>query len=581
MTAAGTVPVLCTIPSFAPSSGAFPTPWGNQTVLDAAIIAWNEDIRTLALRKNVPLFDIWDIAGQAGAGNLVYQEEEDTPGYYIHFSVYGQELVAASLARFLSTEVAGSGTVGGPRALPIPYADPSIVYTLSSLTSHKDSITELEDTTSGLSDVYLRGDYRDLVASSSAAVAVFSFKFIGTGFALFGAMGDEGIITVEVDGNGGEDWDLCQVQDGGLQAIYWGACAWYRKLEEIEHTVTVSVKNSLHTSATNYRFRFLGAMIEGSMLRLLEEKIGLAQRRADANGCALEMTKSRGADTAANDADMIGQVRWLAKNDGTPKTVEAVARLIGNLIDASDGAETGQLQMRIMQSGAEMTAFTIGGATRPAEGVVIDPWGAIGVKYNGILAGTYDKGFIGAWSDTEDTASAKLKFQKSRAGGKPSNGDVLGLVTFESFNETTGAWEIAAFIAGTVPTASDAASTGAIGFATTFNGTFKYHTWMNGEQVLTCAATVTPNAQNGNVFGMALTANVTTMNVPSNAAPGSRFVFRFVQDSTPRTVTWASGYKWAGGDPTVSTGSGAVDVFEVYTPDGTTFYELGRAQNQS
>jgi len=55
-----------------------------------------------------------------------------------------------------------------------------------------------------------------------------------------------------------------------------------------------------------------------------------------------------------------------------------------------------------------------------------------------------------------------------------------------------------------------------------------------------------------------------------------------VQDTSPRTVAFAAGYKWAGGSaPTISAGSGAVDVIEVYTPDGTTFYERGRFQNQS
>jgi len=579
MLAADVVPILATIPSFAPST--FPTPWGNQTVLDAAIIAWNVEIQTLALRKSVPLFDIWGIVGQAGASNLYFQEESLTAGYYVHFSVNGQERVAADLARFLSIEVAGSGVVGGPRALPVRYADPEFVYSEASLTAYDDEIVELTDTTSGLNDIYMRGDYHVMEASAGGAILAITWKFIGTGFVLLGATGDEGIINVEVDSNGGEDWDLCEVQDGSLPLRYWGGVAWYRKLEEQEHTVTVTIKNTLHTSATNYRFRFLGAMIEGSMLRLLDEKTGLAQRRADANGCELIMTKSRGEDTAASANDMMGQILARAKNTGSPKTVEDLARLIFNCIASTDGAETGQFQFRMLADGGEAIALTIGGAVHPGSGVIIDKWGNIGIKYLG-LDGALDKGSFFAWSDTDDTASSKMKFQKSRAGAKPSDDDVLGLVTFEALNDSSSAFEITAFIAGVVPTSSNGAMTGALGFATALNGVFKYHTWMKGEEALTYATTVTPDAANGTTFGIALTGNVTTFNVPANAAPGSKFTFRFVQDTSPRTVAFAAGYKWAGGSaPTISAGSGAVDVIEVYTPDGTTFYERGRFQNQS
>lgn len=64
----------------------------------------------------------------------------------------------------------------------------------------------------------------------------------------------------------------------------------------------------------------------------------------------------------------------------------------------------------------------------------------------------------------------------------------------------------------------------------------------------------------------------TTLAAPTNQVAGATYLFIFVQDSTPRTLAFNAAYKFPGGTaPTVSTGSGAVDVIS-FVSDGTNMY---------
>ena len=99
--------------------------------------------------------------------------------------------------------------------------------------------------------------------------------------------------------------------------------------------------------------------------------------------------------------------------------------------------------------------------------------------------------------------------------------------------------------------------------------------------ITSSAGTATINCRDGNVFSHTLTENVTY--TFSNApAPGRAFGFtlKVVQDSTARTITWPASVDWAGGEaPTLSTGSGEVDVFVLFTTDGgTTWYGFTAGQ---
>ncbi|KKN74185.1 hypothetical protein LCGC14_0392710 [marine sediment metagenome] len=72
---------------------------------------------------------------------------------------------------------------------------------------------------------------------------------------------------------------------------------------------------------------------------------------------ALLLRKSRGADTAVEDEDYCGSYAGYFLNDGTPKTWEHAALIDVIIEDASDGAETGRMEIRIRDAGATNVAF--------------------------------------------------------------------------------------------------------------------------------------------------------------------------------------------------------------------------------
>ena len=100
------------------------------------------------------------------------------------------------------------------------------------------------------------------------------------------------------------------------------------------------------------------------------------------------------------------------------------------------------------------------------------------------------------------------------------------------------------------------------------------------------AVTSTTNAttvscEAGNTFSHTLTENTTfTFSNPPASGTGYSFTLKIVQDSTARTITWPASVDWAAATaPTISTGSGEVDVFVFFTTDGgTTFYGFTAGQ---
>lgn len=63
---------------------------------------------------------------------------------------------------------------------------------------------------------------------------------------------------------------------------------------------------------------------------------------------------------------------------------------------------------------------------------------------------------------------------------------------------------------------------------------------------------------------------------PTNAQAGGTYLLIFVQDSTARSITFDTSYKWPDGvTPTVSAGSGDIDVFS-FVYDGTNMLGVGQ-----
>lgn len=84
----------------------------------------------------------------------------------------------------------------------------------------------------------------------------------------------------------------------------------------------------------------------------------------------------------------------------------------------------------------------------------------------------------------------------------------------------------------------------------------------------TGAATI--DCEIANVFLHALTESVTyTFSNPPASGTAYGFTLKLVQDSTARSVSWPASVRWPSATaPTISTGSGEVDVFAFFTHDG-------------
>lgn len=118
------------------------------------------------------------------------------------------------------------------------------------------------------------------------------------------------------------------------------------------------------------------------------------------------------------------------------------------------------------------------------------------------------------------------------------------------------------------------------------NGVVKFDNGIQEEStaVTSSSNAATLNLQDGTVFTHTLTENVTyTFSNPAASGYASGFTLKVTQDSSARTITWPGSVDWAGGTaPTLSTGSGDVDVFCFLTTDGgTKFYGFVAAQDLS
>jgi hypothetical protein len=91
-------------------------------------------------------------------------------------------------------------------------------------------------------------------------------------------------------------------------------------------------------------------------------------------------------------------------------------------------------------------------------------------------------------------------------------------------------------------------------------------------QTLTDGGTINWNASLGAFVQVTLGGNRTLAN-PTNLVNGASYILIIKQDSVgSRTLSFGSGYKFAGGlDPTLTTAANAVDII-AFLSDGTNLY---------
>jgi len=95
--------------------------------------------------------------------------------------------------------------------------------------------------------------------------------------------------------------------------------------------------------------------------------------------------------------------------------------------------------------------------------------------------------------------------------------------------------------------------------------------------------TLTLDCSTGNVFAVALNANITTLTFTNVPTTGTAYALTlsFTADGTARTVTWGASVKWPSGTaPTITSTNAKVDTFVLTTWDGgTTWYAFVAGQN--
>ena len=108
------------------------------------------------------------------------------------------------------------------------------------------------------------------------------------------------------------------------------------------------------------------------------------------------------------------------------------------------------------------------------------------------------------------------------------------------------------------------------------NGVVKFDNGIQEEStaITSSSNAATLNLRDGTVFTHTLSENVTyTFSNPAASGYASGFTLKVTQDSSARTITWPGSVDWAAATaPTLSTGSGDVDVFVFLTVDGGTIY---------
>lgn len=106
----------------------------------------------------------------------------------------------------------------------------------------------------------------------------------------------------------------------------------------------------------------------------------------------------------------------------------------------------------------------------------------------------------------------------------------------------------------------------------------------NAVTALATSGSVAIDYDLGDYFTLALAGNVSTFtfsNLPG-AGFGASLMIRITQDSTPRTVGWPGSFEWEGGTPpSVSTGSGVVDLLAITTFNNGTSWQATLVQDFS